>query len=111
MSRKIMISQPMKGLTNEQIKANREHAVEVVLAQDCQVLGSVFDFEDIEGIKNKPLFYLAKSFQLIASEADGVYFMEGWEKARGCLLEHAACVAYGIPVYYEVQPEQLTLIR
>ena len=101
----------MKGLSTEQIKANREQAVETVIANGCGVLDSIFDFEDIENIKNKPLHYLAKSIKLIAEEADAVYFMEGWEQARGCLLEHAACLAYGVPIYYEVQPEQLILVK
>ena len=99
MNKKVLISQPMKGLGTEQIKANREQ------------LDSIFDFEDIENIKNKPLYYLAKSIKLIAEEADAVYFMEGWEQARGCLLEHAACLTYGVPIYYEVQPEQLILVK
>ena len=111
MNKKVLISQPMKGLSTEQITANREQAVETLIANGCEVLDSIFDFEDIENIKNKPLHYLAKSIKLIAEEADAVYFMEGWEQARGCLLEHAACLAYGVPIYYEVQPEQLILVK
>ena len=111
MNRKVLISQPMKGLSTEQIKINREQAVEIVTANGYEVLDSVFDFEDIENIKNKPLYYLAKSIKLIAEEADAVYFMKGWEQARGCVIEHAACLAYGIPIYYEVQPEQLVLTK
>ena len=38
-----------------------------------EVVDSVFDFEDIEGIKNKPLYYLAKSIELIASKVDLIY--------------------------------------
>ena len=83
--KKVLISQPMRGLSTEQIKANN--------------------------VKNKPLYCLAKSIILIAEEADAVYFMKGWEQARGCIMEHAACLAYGIPIYYEVQPEQLVLTK
>ena len=109
--KKVLISQPMRGLSTEQIKANREQAVETVIINGCEVLDSIFDFDDIENIKNKPLYYLAKSIKLIAEEADAVYFMKGWEQARGCVMEHAACLAYGIPIYYEVQPEQLVLTK
>ena len=111
MNKKVLISQPMKGLSTEQIKANREQAVEIVTANGYEVLDSIFDFDDIENVKNKPLYYLAKSVKLIAEEADAVYFMEGWEQARGCVIEHAACLAYDIPIYYEVQPEQLILTK
>ena len=101
MKKQVFISQPMKGLTEAQIRANRQEAVEQIESLGCEVLDSIFDFDDIENIKNKPLFYLAKSFGLIASKADGVYFLKGWQEARGCKLEHSACIAYGVPVYYE----------
>ena len=104
--KKVLVSQPMRGLSTEQIKANREQAVETVIVNGCEVLDSIFDFDDIENIKNKPLHYLTKSIKLIA-----VYFMKGWEQARGCIIEHATCFAYGIPIYYEVQPEQLVLTK
>ena len=103
MKKQVLISQPMKGMTTEQIRSNRQAAVEEIEALGCEVLDSVFDYESPEyiGLKNKPLFYLAKSFELIASKADGVYFLKGWREARGCILEHDACLAYGVPVYYE----------
>jgi hypothetical protein len=103
MKKQVLISQPMKGLTNEQIRTNREAVVKDVESVGCEVLDSVFDYEspEYEGMKNKPLFYLAKSFELIASKADAVLFMDGWEEARGCRMEHDACIAYGVPVYYQ----------
>ena len=103
MKKQVFISQPMKCLTEAQIRANRQDAVEQIESLGCEVLDSVFDYESPEytGLKNKPLFYLAKSFELIASKADGVYFLKGWQEARGCRLEHDACIAYGVPVYYE----------
>ena len=103
MKKQVLISQPMKGMTTEQIRSNRQAAVDEIEALGCEVLDSVFDHENPEytSLKNKPLFYLAKSFELIASKADGVYFLKGWGEARGCILEHDACLAYGVPVYYE----------
>ena len=98
---KVLISQPMKGLSNEQIKANREKIVEEFKRLKYEIIDSVFDFEDIEGVKTKPLFYLAKSLELIAHKADAVYFMKGWEEARGCKIEHDCCIAYDVPVLYE----------
>lgn len=29
------------------------------------------------------------------------YFCKGWEKARGCKIEHDAAVAYGLEIIYE----------
>ena len=48
MNKKVLISQPMKGLSTEQIKINREQAVEIVTANGYEVLDSIFDFEDVE---------------------------------------------------------------
>ena len=83
--KKVLISQPMRGLNTEQIKANREQAAETVIANGCEVLDSIFDFDDIENVKNKPLYYLAKSIILIAEEADAVYFMKRWSKLEDVL--------------------------
>lgn len=41
MNKKVLISQPMRGLSTEQIKANREQAVEVVTANGYKVLDSI----------------------------------------------------------------------
>lgn len=98
---KALISQPMKDLTQEEIRSNREYTVTKLKTLGYEILDSVFNFEDVEGVKNKPLFYLAKSLQLIASDTDVVYFMRGWENARGCKMEHEACTAYGVKTMYE----------
>ena len=44
--KKVLISQPMRGLSTEQIKTNREQAVETVIVNGCEVLDSIFDFDD-----------------------------------------------------------------
>jgi len=98
---KVFISQPMNGLSEETIRANRESVVKMLEEMGYEVLDSVFDFEDVEGVKNKGLFYLSESLKLIATEADCVFFMKGWKNARGCNLEHDCAVAYNILVKYE----------
>lgn len=32
---------------------------------------------------------------------DAVYFVDGWQEARGCRIEHDAAVAYGVKRIYE----------
>ena len=41
---------------------------------------------------------MSDSFEDIIHAA---YFCKGWENARGCRIEHAAAVAYGLEVLYE----------
>ncbi len=89
----VFISQPMRGKTGEEIRAEREKAVEAVKAfvnDEVEVLDSYFD--DFDG---NPLEYLAKSIELLA-KADVAYFAKGWKDARGCRIEHICAVEYAI---------------
>ncbi|SHN66804.1 DUF4406 domain-containing protein [Desulfovibrio litoralis] len=97
---KVLISQPMKGLTTEEINKNRKAVVEKLEAEGHEVIDSVFEDFQEANFKNIPLAYLAKSLELIAKEADQVVFMKGWRTARGCILEHQCCLDYGVKVLY-----------
>ena len=55
---------------------------------------------DPDGIKNHPLYSLAKSL-IEMSKCDTVYFCEGWENGRGCIIEHNAASAYGLNILDE----------
>lgn len=94
--KKLFISQPMNGKTDEEIKAERADA----LLKATKQLGG----ESVELIESflenaphdaKPLWFLGKSLELL-STADVAYFAEGWENARGCRIEHGCAVQYGI---------------
>ena len=90
---KAIISQPMKGKTEEQIREERVNTVKLLEAGGYEVVDTVFP--DFTNQGNVPLKYLAKSIEAIA-DVDFVYFMPGWENARGCRIEHQCCVDYGI---------------
>lgn len=94
---KIMISQPMNGKTNEQIKNERAELVKRLTEEGHEVIDTVFD-EAPKGI-DEPIFYLAKSIEFIG-KVDGVVFMPNWNKARGCKIEHEVAVEYGKEVFY-----------
>lgn len=89
---KIMISQPMKGKTNEQIRAERAELAEKLKEQGHEVVDTVFD--DFPNGQATPLHYLAKSIEFLAN-VDGVVFMKGWQNARGCRIEHQIATEYG----------------
>lgn len=95
---KIMISQPMKGKTNEEIRKEREYLVKEIESNGDIVLDTIFD----EAPKNvdEAIFYLSESIKYLA-KADAVFFMKGWEKARGCKIEHEVAVEYDKQVFYE----------
>lgn len=99
-----MIIQPMNGLSEEQILYARADAIKQIEGNGYAVADTYFRDGLIipPGVKNVPLYYLARSLQFMAS-CDAVYLCEGWENARGCKIEHAAAIAYGLEIHgYEL---------
>lgn len=88
---KIMISLPMKGKTEEQIRSERAELVKKLEEKGHEVVDTIFAEETPEG--DARLYYLAKSIEAM-SKVDAVVFMPGWEKARGCQIEHEIAVKY-----------------
>ena len=97
--KKLFISQPMNGKTNEEILAVREKAIASAkrnIGEDVEVIDSYFDDYNPEN-GCVPLKYLSKSLELLA-DADVAYFAKGCEEARGCRIENQCAIAYGIEV-------------
>mgnify|MGYP004475289843 FL=1 len=95
--KKLFISQPMRDKTDEEILAVREKALksaEKYLGEPVEVIDSFFQSAPVGA---KPLWFLGKSLELL-SDADVAYFAKDWEKYRGCKIENACAVEYGIPV-------------
>jgi hypothetical protein len=104
---KAMLSQPMAGKTNEEIVETRERAVAFLKGLGYEVVNTLFtderyskDAMDSRGVVQIPLCYLAKSLENM-SLCHAAFFCKGWEKARGCKIEHEAAVAYGLTIIYE----------
>lgn len=100
---KLFISQPMNGLTDEEIKATRAKIIKKVTEQygEVEVIDSFFESAPHDA---KPLWFLGKSLELL-SNAGIVYFGIGWSKARGCKIEHTCAVEYGIGVIVDAELE------
>lgn len=98
--KKLFISQPMRGKTNEEILAVRQKAVEAAekhLGEKVEVIDSFFQDAPVDA---KPLWFLGKSIEML-STADVAYFAEGWDEARGCKVEWLCAEAYEIPYIAE----------
>ena len=94
--KKLFISQPMKGKSDEDILAERKKAIksaEQKIGEPVEVIDSFFQEAPVDA---KPLWFLGKSLELLSS-ADIAYFAKDWQKARGCKIEHECAVEYGIP--------------
>lgn len=100
--KKLFISQPMKGKTDEEILREREQAVreaekylkENGMQEEVQVVDSFFQSAPVGA---RPLWFLGKSLELLSTD-DLVYFAKGWEEARGCRIEHMCAVQYELQI-------------
>lgn len=82
---KIMISQPMKGKTNEEIREERKDLVKELESKGYEVVDTIFAENPPED-GDIAMFYLAMSINAM-SKVDAVVFMQGWENSRGCVAE------------------------
>ena len=80
--KKLFISQPMRGFTDEEILKAREE----IRVKAEKVIG-----EPVELIDS----FISKSVQFL-SQADVAYFGGDWRNARGCKIEHEIAVQYDI---------------
>lgn len=104
--RLVFISQPMSGLTEKQIKQRRHEAIE----KNRHIIKEVYGADEIEIIDsylpNAPVsnipsvWCLGWAIQLMA-DADLVLVCDGYENARGCLIEVEVAKRYNIPIIYE----------
>jgi hypothetical protein len=105
--KKIMISQPMYVLTDEQISETRNKFLDFAAKENLKVVNTYFKdewFAKIElnnvGVIQVPIYYLAKALEKM-SHCHIVYFAKGWENARGCKIEHEVALQYGLSIIYE----------
>lgn len=108
--RTAMISQPMNGLTEQEIRDARHELVQALYDVGFRVVDTVFaeyETEELATNDRKGVYCLGKGLMSMAT-VDVVVFMPGWEKARGCRLEHDICEAYGIPY---VDSDELDKLR
>ena len=98
--KKIFISQPMAGKTDEQILDERQKAIESVKLHFGKENVEVIDSFITEAPKDaKPLWYLGKSLELMSC-ADIAVFIGDWRNYRGCNIEYMAAIAYDIELFH-----------
>lgn len=98
--KKLFISYPMNGKTDEEILEVRQKAIESAernLGERVEVIDSFFQSAPADA---SPLWFLGKSIELL-STADVAYFANGWENARGCKIENTCAIEYGIDTIIE----------
>lgn len=105
--KKAMLSQPMRGKTDEEIIETRNRAIKALEAAGYEVVNTPFTDEwyskekmEKRGVVQIPVCFLAKSIENM-SLCHAVYFCKGWDRARGCILENEVAKAYGLDIIYE----------
>lgn len=102
-----MISQPMNGIPEKEILQVREEVRSKMEQMGFRFVDSFFNKES-EDAENVPVYYLSKSIEKM-SQCDVVVFVTGWEKARGCQIEHAIAEKYGLEIrYYNSKAKEVT---
>lgn len=103
--KKLFISQPMRGKTDEEILAVRKKAIESakkLVGEPVEVIDSFFQAAPADA---KPLWFLGKSLELLTT-ADVAYFAKGWDEARDCKIENTCAIEYGITVIEDYEKEE-----
>lgn len=102
--KKVFISQPMGGIYQDKFERDRAAAKQHIY----NALGGI-PIEFIESYieenpdinfrfkSREPIWYLAQALILLA-DADYIYFVNGWQTARGCKVERLVAEEYDIPI-------------
>ena len=95
---RVMISQPMRGKTEEQIREERKAIIEKFNNMHIEVIDTIFTDEPPKDC-NVAVYYLGKSISAM-KDIDAIYMDDGWREARGCRIEHQVAREYGIKILY-----------
>ena len=98
MAKKLFVSQPMNGKSDEEIQRERDQIIAKAKSMypDVEVLDTFFKGATIDN----PVKFLAMSIDKLA-EADMAAFGNGWDQKRGCITEHNICERYDIPIIFD----------
>lgn len=93
----VYISLPITGFPLAEAKRKAE-AVKVEIASHGHDVITPFDVCPEEDMSYS--YYMGKDIMALL-ECDAVYFLHGWEKSKGCLLEYSAARIYGKRTMFE----------
>lgn len=95
---KVMISQPMNGIPDSEVRRIQNELKERFAKYHIEFVDSFLTEEVDKNLRNKGVFYLGRTIQKFLSDVDAVYFVNGWQRARGCKIERQICEEYGIMI-------------
>lgn len=98
---KVFVSQPMKDRSVAEITEERNR-IFYNFAQNHpdESVREIPSYDPCLPKMGNSLYCLGWSLQMLA-QADVAVFARDWRSARGCEMEHRACLMYGIPIEYD----------
>lgn len=98
----IVISQPMRGMSPEQVEAVRKEAEKNVISMGFKPYKNVYDesFSEQavpENCKHPGILAMAGAMERL-SQADALYLAPGWSSARGCRIEYEVALSFGMAI-------------
>lgn len=99
--KKLFVSVPMKGRTEEEIKASiqkMKKIAEVYEGEELELIDSYVE-DNAPWKANPPVWYLGKSLEKL-SEADIFIGIDDYYNWSGCYIERITAHRYGIKSYY-----------
>lgn len=100
--RGIYISLPMTGVDTAEIRRRIDLAKSQIIARgDIPIAPTDLATPDTP-------YYTAMGYDIaaiISDKVDTVLFLSGWEKSRGCRLEHCTARIYGKNIEYQIPDE------
>lgn len=93
---KVMISQPMNGRSEEEIKKERQEIIGKFDRMHITVINTIFTEEAPQNC-NTAIYYLGKSISAM-KDIDALYMCDNWFNARGCKIEEQVAREYGIKI-------------
>ena len=96
---KVMISQPINGRNEEEIKKERQDIIEKFNKMHIEVINTLFN-EEVPDNCNVAIYYLGKSISAM-KDIDALYMCDNWINARGCRIENQVAIEYGIKILHK----------
>lgn len=93
---KVMLSQPMGGRSEEEIKRERKEIIEKFNKMHIEVIDTYYEEEEPK-CHNIGVYYLAKSIEAM-KDIDALFMCKNWQLARGCRIENQVAKEYGIKI-------------
>ena len=93
---KVMISQPMNGRSEEEIKKERQDIIEKFNKMHIEVINTLFA-EEVPDNCNVAVYYVGKSISAM-KDIDAIYMCDNWLNARGCRIENRVAREYEIKI-------------